>query len=459
MVVKNVPSLNSDYPRLRLIGSQKTDNFRLMQTLFLDTNILLHYKPMRSIDWRALCGEPVRLCVCITVIHELDKKKSDPRLKDRARRAIDEIRLLISTGKVRDGVIIEVSHQELRREDFPHGYDTDSADDAILLHAKSYKDAHPEDQVAVVSEDLGMELKCKAHGFSFLTPRNEDREEVIDDYVREKRKLQKELDELKRRLPSLWVQFNVGDAEPTNQAIRRLKRPELKELFDIEALCKQWPKYLPKQQKVDVFEMYPPPGSPVSQFYNVPPEEYVRYNREVDVYLQKCEQYNVNMKHWVNTCSRKIDFKLLVTNEGNAPATNIDIYLHFPDGLIIETVEAFLKREPMKPNVPTKPRTTTQILEEKMNNINYDVGGGRRPNFDLINSKHDLLGPTIQHTNSFDVSYKLLKLKHGDKKDLGSLVVIFDSEETAKSFDVSVRITSDDLPNPDRGTLNFIIHP
>jgi hypothetical protein len=51
--------------------------------LFLDTKSLLHYPPIKDLDWKAVCGcATVRLVLCLQVIHELDEKQDDPRLGD-----------------------------------------------------------------------------------------------------------------------------------------------------------------------------------------------------------------------------------------------------------------------------------------------------------------------------------------------------------------------------------------
>jgi len=97
------------------------------QTLFLDTNILLHYKPLDQIDWLQLTrANKVHLAVCMPVIHELDRKKSDPRLGERAARAISHLEKWHSNeGAVREGVQLELHSNELVREDFPPGMSPD----------------------------------------------------------------------------------------------------------------------------------------------------------------------------------------------------------------------------------------------------------------------------------------------------------------------------------------------
>jgi predicted ribonuclease YlaK len=116
-------------------------------TAFLDTNILLHYPPLRDLNWKALCNaESVKLVICMQVIHELDEMKGHPHLADRARRAIKEIRELSSAGcRVRDDVELEIFACEIRREDFPATLSPESGDDRIVWLAKKYAaDRHVE---------------------------------------------------------------------------------------------------------------------------------------------------------------------------------------------------------------------------------------------------------------------------------------------------------------------------
>ena len=108
--------------------------------LFPDTNSLLHYPPIKEVGWRAICiADEVKLVLCMQVINELDEKKDDSRLGDRARRAIKEIKTLIANGGlVREGVTIEVFNQTLRADEFTASLSPDSKDDNTVHLVKKY---------------------------------------------------------------------------------------------------------------------------------------------------------------------------------------------------------------------------------------------------------------------------------------------------------------------------------
>src|SRR4051812_37565949 len=106
---------------------------------FPDSNIFLHYKSLVQIDWCGLLkARSVKLVICLPVIQELDEKKSDTRLADRARRAIKEIELHEGSKPLRAGVVMEVSNEQLRTDEFPASLSPDSQDDRIVHLVMKY---------------------------------------------------------------------------------------------------------------------------------------------------------------------------------------------------------------------------------------------------------------------------------------------------------------------------------
>ncbi len=100
--------------------------------VFPDSNIFLHFKPLAQIDWLTVCGaKQVKLVVCLQVINELDDKKGDPRLGERAKRAVKDIREM-RDKEIRPGVTLTVFNHAPRPEDFPVGMSPDRNDDRIV---------------------------------------------------------------------------------------------------------------------------------------------------------------------------------------------------------------------------------------------------------------------------------------------------------------------------------------
>lgn len=194
--------------------------------LFLDTNSLLHYPLIGDVDWKAVCGcASMRLVLCMQVIHELDEKKDDPKLGDRASRTIKEIKAIRSAGGfVREGVTLEVFNYEIRATDFPASLSLDSKDDRIVHSVKKYLECHAGAQVAVYSEDMGMSLRCEAHGVPVVEPDSKRRLENPQAEHEKKYRLAitelNELNELKNRVPVLEViACPVGCVAPIKKAL------------------------------------------------------------------------------------------------------------------------------------------------------------------------------------------------------------------------------------------------
>jgi predicted ribonuclease YlaK len=109
--------------------------------VFPDTNILLHYPPLKHIDWLSICdSESVKLVLCMQVIHELDGKKDDARLSERAQHKIKEIsEYRLNNSLVRENVDLEIFNNELKEGDFGEEFSSDSKDDRIALSVKKYR--------------------------------------------------------------------------------------------------------------------------------------------------------------------------------------------------------------------------------------------------------------------------------------------------------------------------------
>jgi predicted ribonuclease YlaK len=124
-------------------------------TVFLDTNILLHFKPLSQIDWSgSFDSKTITLMICMPVLDELDGKKSDSRLGDRARRAIKDIREFRGSKKpLRPGVTLEIYTEDL-------GINLANKDEQILRLVKKFINDHPAFEVCVASEDIGMQVRA-----------------------------------------------------------------------------------------------------------------------------------------------------------------------------------------------------------------------------------------------------------------------------------------------------------
>lgn len=134
----------------------------------LDTNILLHYLPLKEIKWSSIVdSQQVCLILPLRVIEEMDEKKYTARddLADRARRVLSQLRSLLTESKgepteLCDNVTIEVSvYDEPRRR-------TLDADQEILDYCRELVSS--EGNVVLVTGDIGMQLRACASGIKVV---------------------------------------------------------------------------------------------------------------------------------------------------------------------------------------------------------------------------------------------------------------------------------------------------
>ena len=176
--------------------------------LFIDTNILLHFRPISEIPWNTLVqGSRIELIITQGIIRDLDKHKntnSSMKIRARARRALNEIEAWAAnaTGfEVQPNLVVKI-HAGIPTIDFTeYNLDRNWSDDYLLATIKSFPRASSEDLVWIVSDDTGIRIKAKQLGIDPL---------VLDDAYRlpqEKDPLKVENERLKREVLKLSTPF------------------------------------------------------------------------------------------------------------------------------------------------------------------------------------------------------------------------------------------------------------
>ena len=96
---------------------------------FIDTNVLLHYRFFREVDWAAALGESeVVLVLAPAVLSELDEHKWSGSRREKARakavlKTIDEIELAAETVGIRAGVgVMGIGHEPAEAASMTTGF-------------------------------------------------------------------------------------------------------------------------------------------------------------------------------------------------------------------------------------------------------------------------------------------------------------------------------------------------
>jgi hypothetical protein len=427
-------------------------------TVFLDTNIMLHYPPLSQVDWCGLCNaRSVRIAICLTVVHELDAKKSDARLAPRAERAIKEIREAYKGGQpLRDGVTLTIVNQELRVADFPTTLSPDSADDRIVHFAMQFRANNPGQSVAVMTEDFGMELRCEAHGVSVLRMDTSLRlENPTDELSRKYKQAVGELNAIKNRLPDLSILLASNGNAPNSDEPFRVELFPKWEAFEVPTeLAKVRQKY-PKRKVANQAMGLPAlaMGSFVSE------EDWGRYNRELDDFYFSSEMYLQHLNKWGEQNDRTFSFDLWVNNSGSTPAEDIDLFLMLPPVFRwVADVTTEAAKPLLRPALPEPPERPKSRL---LGSLNY-----RFPHitpiteqFERILSERDrdTVEVLTQGEKGFCIHGKLRRVKHGQSQKVGSFLALFGSWDDIRPFEAEYKLSASELPDRVTGKIPFIV--
>jgi hypothetical protein len=148
---------------------------------------------------------------------------------------------------------------------------------------------------------------------------------------------------------------------------------------------------------------------------------------------------------------RCLRFRIVVKNIGKAPAEDVDIQINFPD-LFSLHLQKELPDAPKPPTPPTKP---TSLIQKSLPGISTLTESLLyRPEMtDLI----PISSFSINRANGYEIEDHSIRIKHGDTFSLPELFLIFNSYETASSFECEYLIRPANLHEPVSGKLSFII--
>jgi hypothetical protein len=235
--------------------------------------------------------------------------------------------------------------------------------------------------------------------------------------------------------------------DPGNFAQFVLPAPPLPRETDIEQtvdeLRDQYPKQYPSRQPRFVGAR--------GELGFIPPGEHERYNRDVDRFLSDYKKFLHDTDEMEAAFKRCIRFQIEIHNKGTAPADDVDVSFHFPDGFQLFSKDN-LPAYPEKPDPPIEPRTTTQIMMDNASRVlDSGISSAMDREFKLRESF------SIKRTNSYNVTDHFDRIKHGDHKRLRELFLIFDSYESASPFTCDFNLRVANLPKPVTGQLHFVI--
>lgn len=428
-----------------------------MKTLFLDTNIFLHYRSIEELDWLTLTqSSEVLLIVPPLVLRELDKHKhSHPsaKVKKRARSVVARLNELFErseTALLRPGTTLTVIPLEPTIDFAAHQLRSDISDDFLIGTIIEYRQNHPQADVAVVAADYGLKLKAKAKGLAIVSLDDTFRLPEEDDSSEKRiKQLEAELRESKISIPKLEIHF-AGKTQHIRFVLVGPKQQDSN--FITDNLTELRRKYPPLQSPSAKLTPVEQAMLGAYQLGMIPEEEYTRYNQELAAFFERYECYLRDLHREDEMMARTFSLNMELVNTGTCPAEDIDLHLHFPDGFqLFDEDDRPQRSDPPRP--PDRPRTMYDRLGQRLSMSLPDSYGA----LTKFSSVGNVSSPSIERTNSYDVRWHVRKLKHFLSEPLNPLYFTFDSFETAASFQVEYTLHMANAPKQVSGQLQVII--
>jgi PIN domain-containing protein len=320
---------------------------------FLDTDVLLHFTTFDEVNWlKFLNTHLVYLVLPITVVRELEKHKDDgskPHLQERARMLLPKIfKFLAGTiGSVfiREGVFLLTIPREPLVNWKELELDQDVKDNRILARMILFKQQYPDVDVCLLTNDYASVLNATDRNIRAIMP---DGQELVQIELKSsiEAKLhatQKELNELKNRLPKL--EFGFYNGQELNSVITCSSTSSS---LHTEVLTKALTDdYTPQQvahQRTQFDHIVSISKGRASD------DQIKQFTKEYDEYLEEFEP--ALKRKLMSDHGQKCYLAFVIKNTGTAPVTDFRLDLHFPPGTLV--IDADDEKKELK--IPKEPK-------------------------------------------------------------------------------------------------------
>jgi hypothetical protein len=421
---------------------------------FLDTMILLQFRPFQEIDWPELLGtDEVELVMAKVVLTELDihKNGDNRRLRDgsrRVRRELDSLYAQVPT-LVRSGVWLSfrLAHPETVLANT--SLSAAERDDVLVASMLAFKADHPERDLVLVSDDANPRFTARSFHLNVVEPPDNLRlQDIPDGHERELAEARREIDRLRSARPKLDLRFaKVPKGAPL---VVTLYPPEELTTHALIAAVEQ-----ERQRRMLPDES----GTMPVQLMHLTGQQLAKYNSELSEYLERYRRYLT--EHWEYREGRKRSFilGLEVWNDGTAPANDVDIHIHFPDGFAVEQIVEDENDED-EPEAPEPPFVPLSLLQEAMEGMQHfdlrPMTDYRLPTQNLVRG----LDPRqfrIRRSESYDVTANIKRVKQRMPFPFHPLRLQFDSDYSVTNFSLHYRLQPVELPDPVEEDLHVVV--
>lgn len=414
---------------------------------YLDTNVLVEFRPPRDLDWRSILSSPrVVLVVASVVLRELQEIKDGgkyPAIK--RRRAGERIKWIsevllepVDSGPARlqDGVDILYDGASVPTEIYvTHHLDTTIGDDRLI--ASALGGLARGWGVCVVSDDIGARIQSKTCGLRSVSPPQEARCPAEPDPLEQEiRELKKQLAEHQARHPKLALAFSDGTLRLKSNIHKPLPvndeqiEHRLACIRDMLSLDSVWQKTI-----VAVRGRASEGGRR-------------RYLQQCEVYLEKLAPLLPAMIEHHNAQELHVEFDgLALVNSGTVPAEAVEVHMWAPDFV------RWVQEAPEGPKLPSKPDLPPPAMEELYTHA-FSAAHRFEPNIDAVSVVTISTSPPQFRIDGQKATFGISKLKHGQSKMLPRILFAFESFETVQSLSIKYCVYADNVLKKQEGEIN-----
>lgn len=431
-----------------------------MKTIFLDTNVFLHFKLFDHIPWyKILNTDKVKIIIAPIVISELDEHKYNERAKirKRAKNILSKLHNYIGNGSLSAKIngklnLVFITKQPSKETFSNFKLNHNSQDDHLLACILEYCEENTEENVILVTSDIGPILK--ANSLKIQTLKMPDEYLLpfeTDKNTKKIKKLEQENYFLKNIMPDTKLFFKNKQTTKTFFIKSALDIDDNYIEKKINSLKSKFPPKAFEENKnpKNVKEKWNFGLNELISTLSYKKEFIEQYNNELKDFYDKHESYLVDYIIYLNIKRLSFNIDLYICNDGNSPAEDIDLFLHFPNGFELSKKSDFVE----KPKKPYPPRMRKLFdfnipIPHLTSFHNINPGSLKVPNVSR---------PTIKKTHSFEVSYNIKHLKHNQCEKLDTLVVTFNYNNELINFSIDYKIQASNIPNEITGKLNVLV--
>lgn len=422
--------------------------------IFLDTNSALHFKRPDQIDWCALTkSKDVVLVAAPILCRELEQQKVHNASRKLRERATDYLKWLVTFVRDPNSVVRPAVKWEFITDEPSINFEANSlspliADDHLLASVIAYAKESVA-KVYVATADTGLEVKLRARGIEHLMlPESARLPEESDPIQTENRELRRQL--AQRREPKVKLLTGISGGRFLFSIV---SQPIKLSAISLDQIQEQHPPLCETDET--------PPGSSTPPFVTarllrsalLPPELVAQYNEQRERYFTSYRTYLDRLAAWEEQKAATVEVQLSATNEGTAPASDIDIVLWFPDDVILMSSDD-LPARPVQPDPPERPNSFFSDFASQIARSRHASADLYLPDLDLVT--HGFNSHVEVNSDEHQVGFWIRALKHGSISQLDSVYFRFTGRASVRNFTVRYEISAAELPERINGELHFV---